>query len=182
MRNLSSSRAGSSSKVPCLGCYMAVCFKPQNKTLPFGLSFRLLIKHCQECVSLRGRCCSDKSFPHVFVSPSQSLCVAAGFKDEADVVLKRGWKMPCGRAGSVCSRPAPGAGSGSDAALGLVWLYPWTCNGQVTKLCTIRTQGRLGQSSCAGHKALGSHQHLPLNPAPCGSLKPKPAVFSRILE
>lgn len=101
MRNLNSSRAGSSSKVPCLGCCMAVCFKPQNKTLPFGLSFRLLIKHCQECVSLKSRCCSDKSFPHVFVSPSQSLYVAAGFKDEVDTVLKRGWKMPCGRAGSA---------------------------------------------------------------------------------
>lgn len=35
------------------------------------------------------------------MSPSQSLYVAAGFKDEADTVLKRGWKMPCGRAGSA---------------------------------------------------------------------------------
>lgn len=50
-----------------------------------------------------------------------------------DMVLKRGWKMPCGRVGSVCSRPAPGAGSGSDAALGMVCLYLW--NDLVTKLC-----------------------------------------------
>lgn len=119
MRNFNSSRAGSCSEVPCLGCYMAVCFKPQNKTLPFGLSFRLLIKRCQERVSLKSRCCSDKSFPHVFVSPSQSLYAAAGFKDEVDVVLKRGWKMPCGRGEWVCllqtscrSRIGPCSGNG----------------------------------------------------------------------
>lgn len=117
MRNLSSSKAGSRSKIPCLGCYMTVCFKTQNKILLFGLSFKLLVKHRQECVSLKSRWCSDKSFPYIFASPSQSLHVAVGFKDEVDVVLKRGWKMPCGRGGRVCSRLA--AGAGSDPALGM---------------------------------------------------------------
>lgn len=90
MRNLNSSKAGSSSKIPCLGWYMTVCFKTQNRILPFGLSFKLLVKHRRERVSLKSRRCSDKSFLYIFASPSQSLYIAAGFKNEVDVVLKRG--------------------------------------------------------------------------------------------
>jgi len=97
MRKPNSSKAGSSSKIPCLGCYMTVCLQTQNKILPFGLSFKLLVKHCDERVSLKSRCCSGKSFLYIFASPSQSLYVAAGFKDKADMVLKRGWKMAHGR-------------------------------------------------------------------------------------
>lgn len=55
--------------------------------------------------------------------------------------------MPCGRVGSVCSRAV---GAGSDAALGMVWLYPWAWNDQVSKLCTALSQCGLGQSSYAG--------------------------------
>lgn len=39
-----------------------------------------------------------------------------------------------------------------------------------------------GPSSCARHEALGSHQHLCLCPAHCGSLKPQSAMFSSTLE
>lgn len=151
MRNLSSSKAGSSSKIPCLGCYMTVCFKTQKKILSFGLSFKLIVQHYQEPVSLKSRCCSDKSFLYILVSPSQSLHIAVGFMDEVDTASKRGSRTPCGRGEWVCllwtgirSRVRPN---------------PQTGNDQVTRLCKVedvwvRTELLLR------HKALGSHRHL----------------------
>lgn len=143
MRNLNSSRAGSSSEIPCLGCYMTVCFKTENKILPFGLSFKFLVKHRQECVSLKSGCCSDKSFPYIFASPSQRY-IAAGFKDEVDMVLKKGWKTPRGRREQVH----------------LLWtscrsrIRPWTGLGMTKRpnFAQLRMCGS-GQSSRARHEA-----------------------------